>query len=138
VRKATREWTRCCIALSLSASLNCLAKGADCARLEGGCQEKNDEKDNEKSNDWSTINVSQQWEANAGRQDAPQSHAGWVIGPGQGTLPNEPQSNGDLPSPPALQSPCARPPKPLAGLPVGTRKVSRIPGSVVTTGGRPA
>ena len=46
VRKAAREWALCCIALSLWASLKCLANWASFARLEGVCQEKSNEKRN--------------------------------------------------------------------------------------------
>jgi hypothetical protein len=52
-----------------------LANAANCARLEGVCQQKNDKKNNEKSNDESAINIFSQWKANAGWQDAPQSDA---------------------------------------------------------------
>jgi hypothetical protein len=53
-----------------------LADGANCARLEGVCQQKSDGKNNEKSNDESAINILSQLKANAGWHDAPQSDAG--------------------------------------------------------------
>jgi len=39
-----------------------------------------DEKGNEKSDDYSTINIFSQWRANVGWRDAPQSDAGWGLG----------------------------------------------------------
>ena len=63
---ARRDWTRCCLVPSLSASLRSLANWANCPRLEGVCQQKSDEKNNEKSNNESTINILSQWKTNAG------------------------------------------------------------------------
>jgi hypothetical protein len=53
-----------------------LASEANCARLEGICQQESDEENDEKSNDESAINILSQWKANAGWHDAPQSDAG--------------------------------------------------------------
>ena len=65
--------------LSLSASLKCLANGANCARLEGTCQQESDEKNGEKSNAESAIPIFSQWKAIAGWHDNPQSEA-WETG----------------------------------------------------------